>query len=197
MADQWLLIETFGGDCGPSVIGVGTTPKRMVPLRSLLSRGRSLAAVEEAITSAMATSMPDDHPTRDGQHRVVSEPLISFRGHVHGVWVWVGGLEQDPPPRDLAGAWHFNLSTDTIGGSDGLLDLYGVPQHLRQTERATAEAFTRLVPNVDDAQAMALPLALERARVVAARLLALGVPSNAIRINAEAQGRGASARIMR
>jgi outer membrane protein OmpA-like peptidoglycan-associated protein len=47
------------------------------------------------------------------------------------------------------------------------------------------------------AQAKAAPLALERARVVAARLLALGVPANAVRINAEAQGRGAAARIVR
>lgn len=46
-------------------------------------------------------------------------------------------------------------------------------------------------------QNKALPLALERARVVASRLLALGVPANAIRINAEAQGRGAAARIVR
>ena len=48
-----------------------------------------------------------------------------------------------------------------------------------------------------NAQARALPLALERARVVAARLLAIGVPAAAIRINAEAQGRGAAARIVR
>jgi outer membrane protein OmpA-like peptidoglycan-associated protein len=48
-----------------------------------------------------------------------------------------------------------------------------------------------------EAQAKALPLALERARVVAARLLATGVPAAAIRINAEAQGRGAAARVIR
>lgn len=47
------------------------------------------------------------------------------------------------------------------------------------------------------AQSKALPLALERARVVASRLLALGVPANAIRISAEAQGHGAAARIVR
>ncbi|MEO3939207.1 GAF domain-containing protein [Dermatophilaceae bacterium Soc4.6] len=156
MADQWLLIETFGGDNAPSVIGVGTAPKRMVPLRTVLSRGRFLTAVEEAVADTMATGQQADHTTRDGQHHVVCEPLISFRGHVHGVWVWTGGLNQEPPPRDLAGAWHFNLTTDTIGGSDGLLDLYGVPPDRRQTERATAEAFTRLIPNIDDAQAMAL-----------------------------------------
>uniref|UniRef100_UPI0025D86A11 GAF domain-containing protein n=1 Tax=Lapillicoccus sp. TaxID=1909287 RepID=UPI0025D86A11 len=92
MADQWLLIETFGGDSKPSVIGVGTTPKRMVPLRTVLSRGRFLTAVEEAVADTLATGRQGDRTTRDGQHHVVCEPLISFRGHVHGVWVWVGGL---------------------------------------------------------------------------------------------------------
>lgn len=47
------------------------------------------------------------------------------------------------------------------------------------------------------AQSNALPLALERARVVASRLQALGVPAGSIRVNAEAQGRGAAARIIR
>ena len=44
-------------------------------------------------------------------------------------------------------------------------------------------------------QAEALPLALSRARAVAANLLAAGVPSSQLRINAEAQGHGASALI--
>ena len=56
----------------------------------------------------------------------------------------------------MAGAWHFNLTTDTIGGSNDLLDLYGVlPEH-RQTERATAEAFERLIPNADASAALAM-----------------------------------------
>lgn len=156
MSDRWLLIETFGGDQPPSVIGVGATPKRMVPLRTILGRGRSLQAVEAAVDKVIATGSPEVFHARDGQRRVVANPLISYRGDVHGVWTWVGRVDEEPPPRDLAGAWHFNLTTDTIGGSDDLLDLYGVAPDQRQTERATAEAFTRLVPNTDDAAALAL-----------------------------------------
>ena len=38
MVNRWLLIETFGGEGHeePSVIGVGRTVKRMVPLASVL-----------------------------------------------------------------------------------------------------------------------------------------------------------------
>jgi outer membrane protein OmpA-like peptidoglycan-associated protein len=46
------------------------------------------------------------------------------------------------------------------------------------------------------AQTAALPLALDRARAVAALLLASGVPASAIRIAAEPQGSGAAARLV-
>jgi hypothetical protein len=44
MAERWLLLETFGGDGHrePTVIGLGISPKRMVPLASVFGRGRSL-----------------------------------------------------------------------------------------------------------------------------------------------------------
>jgi outer membrane protein OmpA-like peptidoglycan-associated protein len=45
------------------------------------------------------------------------------------------------------------------------------------------------------AQSSALPLALARARAIAANLLASGVPGNAIHINAEATGSGGVARL--
>jgi hypothetical protein len=156
MSNRWLLIETFGGDFPPTIIGVGSTPKRMVPLRSVLSRGRSLQGVQTAVAAATASRAVEELLTHDGHRRVLAQPLLSYRGDVHGVWVWVGQVDETPPARGLAGAWHFNLSTDTIGGSDDLLDLYGVAPEDRQTERATAEAFTRLVPNTDDAAALAL-----------------------------------------
>ena len=59
-----------------------------------------------------------------------------------------GRIWAAPPGRDPAGAWHFNLTTDTIGGSTELLDLYGVPPEDRQTERATAEASDRSIVSV-------------------------------------------------
>jgi outer membrane protein OmpA-like peptidoglycan-associated protein len=45
-------------------------------------------------------------------------------------------------------------------------------------------------------QAAALPLALNRARAVAANLISLGVPGSAIRLLALAQGNGATARVV-
>ena len=102
--------------------------------------------------------------TRDGRRQLIADPLTSFAGHVNGVYAWAGPAGQEPPPRTPAGAWYFNRTTGVIGGTDGLLDLYGVaPQDRRQT-RATAEAFTRLLPGADETQALALRPGRARAR---------------------------------
>lgn len=156
MATNWLLVETFGGSSAPSIIGLGATPKGMVPLKSILARGRNLEAVEAAIEQVRANGKQCDFVARDQSKHVIAHPLTAFSGRVHGVYVWVGPVGQEPPTRDPAGAWHFNLTTDHIGGSSDLLDLYGVAPENRKTERATAEAFERLIPNADASAALAL-----------------------------------------
>jgi hypothetical protein len=150
---KWLLVETFG-DTPPSVIGLGNAPKKMVPLRTILGRGHSLEAVERAIVKATTTRTRVELGS-SRQRRVIAEPLVSFTGRVHGAYIWAGAADQTPPLHDPAGAWHFNLTTDVIGGSDDLLDLYGVAPELRRHQRHTAEAFTRLIPNTDVAAALA------------------------------------------
>jgi len=156
MSNRWLLVETFGGRPGPSLIAVGSTPKKMIPLASVLGRGHNLELVTAAVTQVHRSEAPTEIESDDHHHRVIAHPLMAFTAHVHGAFVWVGGIDTEPPSRDLAGAWHFNLTTDTIGGSSELLDLYGVlPEH-RQTERATAEAFERLIPNSDASAALAI-----------------------------------------
>jgi hypothetical protein len=128
----------------------------MVPLRRILSRGHSLADVESVVHAAVSTAQPVEITSGDGRRRVIGDPLLTFTGCVHGVYVWVGAAEERPPTRDPAGAWQFNLTTDRISGSDDLLDLYGVAPADRQKERVTAEAFGRLVANADESRALAM-----------------------------------------
>jgi hypothetical protein len=158
VADRWLLIETFGGDGHeePAVIAVGRTPKRMVPLASVLGRGRYLEDVRALVSRVAGSGKPVRATSQDGRRQLIGDPLITFTGRVHGVYAWMGDPGEAPPPRDPAGAWYFNLTTDKIGGSDGLLDLYGVAPEDRRTERLTAEAFGRLITNADEAAALAV-----------------------------------------
>lgn len=70
--------------------------------------------------------------------------------------MYFGPVREEVPPRSPAGAWYFNRSTGKISGSDELLDLYGMAPDARRKERFTAEAFTRLRPAPDEAEALAL-----------------------------------------
>jgi hypothetical protein len=158
VANRWLLIETFGGEGHeePTVIAIGRTPKRMVPIASVLGRGRYLDDVRALVARVADSGKPVSATSLDGRRQLIGDPLICFSGQVHGVYAWTGDPGDQPPPRDLAGAWYFNLTTDKIGGSDDLLDLYGVAPEDRRKERLTAEAFGRLLPNADEASALAL-----------------------------------------
>src|SRR5664279_2274515 len=114
MAERWLLIETFGGEGHdePTVIGVGNTPKRMASLSHVLRRRRSLEDVRAVVARVVASGKPVRSASSDGARVIVADPLIAFSGRVHGVYVWMGDPGSGPPPRDPAGAWSMNLSTD-------------------------------------------------------------------------------------
>jgi hypothetical protein len=157
VADRWLLIETFGGEGHqePSVIAVGRTVKRMVSLASVLGRGRYLADVRALVAQVAESGEPLHLKSRDGRRQMIGHPL-PVAGRVHGVFAWLGGLGEQPPPRDLAGAWYFNLTRDTTVRSDDLFEVYGVAPAGRQYERRIAEMFGRLVTNADEASGLAL-----------------------------------------
>ena len=156
VSNRWLLVETFGVKPEPSIIAIGSVPKKMVPLEMVLGRGSSLDLVQQLVANSTTSSATSPLEMRTASRRGIGVPLRAFTGAVHGAFIWVASLNEQPPPRDIAGAWHFNLTTDTIGGSSELLDLYGVRPENRQTERATAEAFERLIPNADASAALAM-----------------------------------------
>ena len=154
---SWILVETFRGPGQePTVLSVGQEPKRMKPLSAVIRGGGYLPAVRAMIDEIAATGRPFRGTTRDGRRQLVGDPLASFRGHVHGAYVFYGPAGEQPPPRPMAGAWYFNLTTGAIGGSDDLLDLYGQPPERRHQERYTAEAFGRLSPAADESGALAM-----------------------------------------
>jgi len=161
MATEWLLISTFGGG-EPSLIGVGSTPKPFVPLEQhfKVRRGQANRSLDD-VRSAVLGVMADPHHRRidqvsdDGRKRIVVEPLLNSESRLHGVHLWRGNVDDTPPGRDPAGAWHFNLTAGKASGSEDLFDLYGVAPEDRRSEAALAGAFNRLVTNHDEGKALA------------------------------------------
>jgi hypothetical protein len=115
MAHDWLLVETLGGE--PAVVAQGQQLKNLVPITTFLRRSPHLSAVRTAITESVQTgqSLTSITPKRD---RVIrTEPVVMSDGRVHGVHVWTGPSDEEPPERPIPGPLKWDLTlgvaTDT------------------------------------------------------------------------------------
>ncbi|ORW72301.1 PAS domain-containing protein [Mycobacterium saskatchewanense] len=115
MAHDWLLVETLGGD--PAVVAQGRQLKNLVPITTFMRRSPHLSAVRTAIaeTAQTSQSMTSITPKRD---RVIrTEPVVMSDGYLHGVHVWTGPADDEPPERPLPGPLKWDLTlgvaTDT------------------------------------------------------------------------------------
>lgn len=151
---RWLLIEVFGGG-EPTVIGVGSSPKRFVPLPQLFRNPATLATIRSAVEATVGTRAAVDITSDDGRRRTVTVPLLAGAEHIHALFVWSGPAGEEVPAHDPAGAWYFNLATSKSTRSDDLLDLYGVAPEDRAHDHAIAGVFTRVITNSDESDALA------------------------------------------
>lgn len=159
MAADWLLVETFGGHRRePTVMAVGSSPRNLVSLRAVLGRGPFLPDTLALIARVVASGRPAETATTTGKRRIIGYPMVTFGGGVHGVHVWVGRPDEEPPERDPAGAWHISLTRHVSSRSDDLLRLYGTSAENWRNEHDLAELFAygRLQTNSDESKALAL-----------------------------------------
>jgi Family of unknown function (DUF5628)/Domain of unknown function (DUF5593) len=115
MAHDWLLVETLGDE--PAVVAQGRQLKNLVPITTFLRRSPHLAAVRTAIAESMQTGqgLTSITPKRD---RVIrTEPVVMSDGFIHGVHVWTGPADIEPPELPTAGPLKWDLTlgvaTDT------------------------------------------------------------------------------------
>ena len=115
MAHDWMLVETLGGD--PAVVAQGRQLKNLVPIKTFLRRSPYLSAVRTAIAESVQTgqSLTSITPKRD---RVIrTEPVVMSDGYIHGVHVWTGPADAEPPERPTPGPLKWDLTlgvaTDT------------------------------------------------------------------------------------
>ncbi|MGW4533894.1 GAF domain-containing protein [Nocardia sp. NPDC004340] len=151
---RWLLIETFGGG-EPTVVGLGSAPRKFVPLTQMFRQRETLSAIRGAVAATLARLGSVDLVSEDGRRRTVTVPLHITPERVHAVLLWSGPVEEELPPRDRVGAWYFNLSTSKSTRSDDLLELYGVAPENRAREHAIAGVFARVITNSDESDALA------------------------------------------
>ncbi len=111
MAQDWLLVETLGEE--PAVIAQGRQPKNLVPITTFLRRSPHLSAVRTAIAETLRTGQSLSSITPKNDRVIRTEPVTMSDGRVHGVHVWTGPIDAEPPTRPIPGPLKWDLTRGT------------------------------------------------------------------------------------
>ncbi|MGE2732590.1 PAS domain-containing protein [Mycolicibacterium vaccae] len=125
MSQDWLLVETLGAE--PVVVAEGVHTRDLIPINRHLRRNPHLMAIQTAISETVrgGTGLSSITPKSD---RVIRTEVVQMSdGVIHGVHIWLGSVDVEPPPRPLVGPLIWDLTdgtaTDTteslrVGGWD-------------------------------------------------------------------------------
>lgn len=122
---RWIVAEWFEPHADPSVIAVGHSVKRFVPLDRILTGQYTLKEARNAIAEVGVTYQRVERIS--GRHRTIVVPLRISPDRLHGVMMWSGRVDEPVPPRSPAGAWCFDTHHSIDTRSDDLLAALGIP----------------------------------------------------------------------
>jgi hypothetical protein len=110
MNHDWLLVETLGSE--PAVVAQGRQTKNLVPISAFLRRNPNLMAIQAAIGETVRAGQALTTIT-PRKHRVIRTEVVQMSdGRIHGVHLWIGPPDMEPPERPIPGPLKWDL---TIG----------------------------------------------------------------------------------
>lgn len=157
MTQEWLLVETLGNE--PVVVAQGRQMKNFVALSAFLRRNPSLAAIQTAIAETVGTGNSLASITPKNKRVIRTEPVQMTDGRMHGVHVWCGPTDEDPPARPIPGPFTWDLTrgegTATV---EYLVNVGMDPAHEPLTGRALADDMPTRSLNHDESRALSLTI---------------------------------------
>jgi len=109
MTHDWLLVETLGSE--PAVVARGRQTKNLVPISAFLRRNPHLMAIQTAISETMHAGQGLSSITPKNDRVIRTEVVQMSDGRIHGVHVWVGPVDDEPPERPIPGPLTWDLTT--------------------------------------------------------------------------------------
>ena len=99
------------------MVAQGRQLKNLVPITMFLRRNPHLAAIQSAIAESVQTSQSLTSITPKNDRVIRTEPVVMSDGQIHGVHVWTGPADVEPPERPIPGPLKWDLTlgvaTDT------------------------------------------------------------------------------------
>jgi Family of unknown function (DUF5628)/Domain of unknown function (DUF5593) len=155
MTHDWLLVETLGSE--PAVVAQGRQTKNLVPISAFLRRNPNLMAIQTAIGETVRAGVGLSSITPKNDRVIRTEVVQMSDGRIHGVHVWVGPPDLDPPERPIPGPLKWDLSrgiaTDT---PESLLNSGRDPENEATHGRAFAEDLPMRDLNPSEAKVLSM-----------------------------------------
>jgi Family of unknown function (DUF5628)/Domain of unknown function (DUF5593) len=157
MTHDWLLVETLGTE--PVVVAQGRQTKNLVPISAFLRRNPNLMAVQTAIGETVRAGQGLSSITSKNDRVIRTEVVQMSDGRIHGVHVWIGPPDLDPPERPIPGPliWDLTsgLATDT---TESLCNSGWNPEKAPTHGRAFADDLPRRDLNPNEAKVLAMAI---------------------------------------
>jgi hypothetical protein len=157
MSHDWLLVETLGSE--PAVVAQGMQTKNLVPISAFLRRNPHLMAVQSAIAETLRSGKGLSSITPKNDRVIRTEVVQMSDGRIHGVHVWIGPPNTEPPQRPLPGPLTWDLlrgvATDT---RESLFNSGRDPEREPTHGRAFAEDLPTRDLNPSEAKVIAMAI---------------------------------------
>jgi hypothetical protein len=165
MSNDWLLVETLGNE--PAVVAQGHHTKNLVPITAFLRRNPNLMAIQTAIAETVRGrhGLSSITPKHD---RVIRTEVVQMSdGRIHGVHVWIGAPDAEPPDRPLPGPLKWDLTLGVATDTPESLFNSGLDPATEATEgRAFAEDLPTRDVNPGEAEVLALAIRAEAGKTL-------------------------------
>lgn len=154
MSHDWMLVETLGSE--PTVVAQGPHTKNLIPIGSLLRRNPHLMAIQTAISETVRGGSGLSSITPKNDCVIRTEVVAMSDGRIHGVQIWMGSPDDEPPPLPTVGPLIWDLTAGTAIETPESLQVGGWDPAKQSTERAFAESLPRRNLNPDEAKVLSM-----------------------------------------
>lgn len=155
MTHDWLLVETLGSE--PAVVAQGRQTKNLVPISTFLRRNPHLMAIQSAIGETVRAGVGLSSITPKNDRVIRTEIVKMSDGLTHGVQLWIGPPDMEPPERPLPGPLKWDLTNGVATDTPESLFNSGRDPNTEATEgRAFAEDLPMRDLNPSEATVLAM-----------------------------------------
>jgi hypothetical protein len=155
MNHDWLLVETLGSE--PAVVAQGRRTQNLVPISTFLRRNPHMMAIQTAIGETVRAGQGLSSITPKNDRVIRTEVVQMSDGRIHGVHLWVGPPDMEPPDRPVPGPLIWDLTSGVATDTRESLHNSGRDPDKEATHgRAFAEDLPMREVNESEAQVLSM-----------------------------------------